>query len=354
MIISLIQQKEFHPFINGPYGETVKELMARTGAKVNVPPPSVNKTEIHISGETNAVAQAKEAIVALVSDRKKKCTTVHVEVKKSQHRYVIGPKGQTLQEILKKTGVSIEMPPSDNPSETITLRGEQSALGPALSLLCEKAHSEVDDVIDAPAWLQKHIIGPKGAHFQEISQDFTSTVNVSFLAAENKIKIHGPQKDVEKAKEVLEAEVRRVKKEVSVAEIKVDSKYHKFLIGKNGQTINQIRAKTGAQITIPTEEKDGSSQASPGSSGNNPNNKQNHVSHSTDVIRVEGNPSEVDSARKEIEAIIQKRKETDAQVTKELVIEQRFHRQIIGTKGETIKEVRDRFNQVCFITGIKE
>ena len=272
--------------------------MTKTGAKISVPPPSVDKTEIHISGETNAVAQAKDMILSLVNDKKKRCTTVHVEVKKPQHRYVIGPKGQTLQEILRQTGVSVEMPASDNPSETITLRGEQEKMGAALSLLYEKAHSEVDDSIDAPAWLQKHIIGPKGVHFQEISQDFHSTVNVSFVSNENKIKIHGPKKDVDRAKEVLEAEVRRVKREVAIKEIKVDPKFHKFLIGKNGQTINQIRAKTGAQITIPTEEKEG---------------ERKHSSH--DVIRVEGNPKEVESAKIEIEAIIKKRKE---ELTKEL------------------------------------
>lgn len=298
--------------------------MTETGAKINIPPPSVNKNEIHISGETGAVAAARDAIVRLVADKKKKCQTVHVEVKKQQHRYVIGPKGQTLQEILKQTGVSIEMPASENPSETITLRGEQEKLGPALTLLYEKAHSEVDDEIDAPAWLQKYIIGPKGAHFQEISQDFHSTVNVSFAANENKIKIRGPQKDVEKAHEVLEAEVRRIKRDVAVRELRVEAKYHRFLIGKSGQTINQIRAKTGAQITIPAE-------------------SEGDVS---DVIRIEGNPSEVDSAKAELEAIIRKRVETESNVSRDMIIEQRFHKQIIGTKGESVREIRDRFNQV--------
>jgi hypothetical protein len=32
--------------------------------------------------------------------------------------------------------------------------------------------------------------------------------------------------------------------------------------------------------------------------------------------------------------------------TKDLIIEQRFHRAIIGQKGEKIKEVRDKFPEV--------
>lgn len=262
-----------------------------------------------------------------MNEKIRRCTVVHVEVKKQQHRYVIGPKGQILQEILKQTGVSIEVPPSDNPSETITLRGEQEKLGPALTLLYEKAHSEIEEEIVAYSWLQKYIIGPKGAHFQEISQDFHSTVNVSFVAAENKIKIKGPSKDVEKARQVLENEIIRISRDIVSHEMKVDAKYHKFLIGKSGQTINQIREKTGAQVTIPTE-----------AEGTN-----------TNVIRIDGNASAVESAKIELEAIIKKRMETDLLVTQEMNIEQRFHKLIIGVKGENIREIRERFNQVKYL-----
>ena len=61
-----------------------------------------------------------------------------VEVKKSQHRYVIGPKGAGLTEILSATGVSVEVPPLDNVSETITLRGDPDKLGPALTMVYAK------------------------------------------------------------------------------------------------------------------------------------------------------------------------------------------------------------------------
>lgn len=68
-----------------------------------------------------------------LSLQKKKTTTIAVEVKKSQHKYVIGPKGNSLQEILEKTGVSVEIPPTDSSSETVILRGEPEKLGQALT-----------------------------------------------------------------------------------------------------------------------------------------------------------------------------------------------------------------------------
>ena len=65
--------------------------------------------------------------------QKQTCGTVSVEVKKTQHKYVIGPRGQGLQEILAETGVSVEIPSMDSESCTVTLRGPQDKLGAALS-----------------------------------------------------------------------------------------------------------------------------------------------------------------------------------------------------------------------------
>ncbi|GFS43602.1 vigilin [Nephila pilipes] len=51
------------------------------------------------------------------------------------HKYIIGPRGQTNQEILQETGVSVELSPLDVQFDTISLRGEQAKLGPALTLV---------------------------------------------------------------------------------------------------------------------------------------------------------------------------------------------------------------------------
>jgi hypothetical protein len=40
-----------------------------TGAKINIPPPSVHKDEITISGEKEGVAIAKEKILSIYKDK---------------------------------------------------------------------------------------------------------------------------------------------------------------------------------------------------------------------------------------------------------------------------------------------
>merc|ERR1719339_935228 len=59
---------------------------------------------------TFACLAVQAAIVVIWKDMEKKCSTIQVEVKKSQHRYVIGPRGNAINEILVETGVFVEMP----------------------------------------------------------------------------------------------------------------------------------------------------------------------------------------------------------------------------------------------------
>merc|ERR1712002_450059 len=122
-------------------------------------------------GEKEGVLAAKAAISVIWKDMEKKSSTISVEVKKSQHRYVIGPRGNAINEILAETGVFVEMPPNTTDSETITLRGPQEKLGLALTKVYEKANSVVNESVSCPTWLHKYIIGKKGAGIQKISQD---------------------------------------------------------------------------------------------------------------------------------------------------------------------------------------
>ncbi len=67
--------------------------------------------------------------------QRRSCSTVSVEVKKTQHKYVVGPRAHVLHEILQTSGVWVEVPPSESDSNTITLRGPQEKLGQALTLV---------------------------------------------------------------------------------------------------------------------------------------------------------------------------------------------------------------------------
>jgi len=311
-------EKCYHPFICGPDNVNIKALTDETGAKISVPPLSLQKDEIVVSGEKEGVHKAVETINRIYEEKKKKCVTVSVEVKKSQHRYVIGPKGSNLNEILTQTGVSVEVPTLENPSETITLRGAQEQLGPALTMVYAKANSVAIGHVKAPARLHRYIIGKKGASIKKMTEEFPK-VHISFHEGSDDIEVEGPPDDMEQAIKALEAITKDWIARMDFAEVEIDQKFHGHIIGRNGANLTRIKEETGVSIRVP------------------PDNERSNV------IRIEGSPEGVATAKKELMEMSLK---MENEKTRDIIIEQRFHRTIIGQQGSKIKEIRDRFNQV--------
>ena len=102
--------------------------LAKKASLTSFSPHQSDKNEIVIAGDQNAINAAKERIYEIYNNKKLNCEAIPIEIKKCQHKYIIGPKGSVLNEIFKTTGVSIEMP-TDPESEQIILRGEQEKLG---------------------------------------------------------------------------------------------------------------------------------------------------------------------------------------------------------------------------------
>ncbi|EFX88840.1 hypothetical protein DAPPUDRAFT_234231 [Daphnia pulex] len=308
--------KVFHPFITGAHNEKIKAFTEGSGVKVNIPPLSVQKDEISIAGERDGVLKVKLAIIQIYEEMKRKCATVSVEVRKSQHKYVIGPKGAGIAEILQESGVSVEMPPTDSDKETITLRGPQEKLGIALTKVYEKANSVCTAEILAPSWIHRHIIGKKGAGIRAITQDYPK-VHVEMEDKADKIIVEGPVEEVERVRVALLANVEDLLSKLTFADIVIDPKYHKHIIGKGGSNVNRLKDETGVTINIPDER--------------------------SSTIRIEGTPFGVEQAKAELLELVTK---MENEREKDILIEHRFHKNIIGAKGEKIREIRDMFHQV--------
>uniref|UniRef100_A0A9R1SI57 Vigilin n=2 Tax=Cyprinus carpio TaxID=7962 RepID=A0A9R1SI57_CYPCA len=300
--------KEHHRFVIGKSGEKLQELELKTATKIQIPRPEDPSNLIKISGTKEGLEKAKHEILLISAEQ------VWMEVKKSQHKYVIGPKGNTLQEILDRTGVSVEIPPLDSSSETVILRGEPDRLGQALT----EANSYTVSSVSAPSWLHRFIIGKKGQNLAKITQQMPK-VHIEFTEGEDKITLEGPTKDVQIVHGQIEVIVTDLISRMDYTEISVDPKFHRHLIGKGGANINRIKELHKVSVRIPPD-----------------NEKSN-------LIRIEGDPQGVQEAKKELLELASR---MENERTKDMIIEQRFHRAIIGQKGEKIKEVRDKFPEV--------
>lgn len=329
-------------FITGPFNENLKrweELGAKVSTSAGIFVPNHNNQQNHnnnrnnnnnesnnsssqhyaeevtftIQGETNAVAQVKDEIAQIFEDKKKKCTTVNMEVKKAQHKYILGINGQNLRQFFADTGVSVELP-HESESETITLRGERSKLAPALSKLYTQAHSETDDFFEVETWLHKYLIGPRKTNFI----DFEAK-GVEAKSLDDKIKLHGPPTEIENIKDAFELELVNLRKTIIQKNVRVEPRIRGYIIGKAGATVDQIRVESGAHVLVPKNDE------------------------ASEFITLEGTAGAVAIAEEKINAIAKK-----YEASRKLVIDQQLHGSIIGRGGEKIRSIREKFTHVAF------
>ena len=96
-----------------------------------------------------------------------------------------------------------------------------------------QANSVVITEVAAPAWLHRFIIGRKGATIQSITQDLPKT-HIEFTADQDRIIVEGPPEEVDQAVKALQDITRDLQNRMDFAELQVDQKYHRHIIGKNG------------------------------------------------------------------------------------------------------------------------
>lgn len=311
--------KNLIPFIRGPFNETYDRITSETGAKINIPPPHVTNEMISITGEKDGVARATAEIKSII-EAKKNVTSITVQVARTQHRYVIGQSRSGIHEVLKKTGVVVEVPSEESGSDQITLIGNACDLAPALDLVIQRASSVITQSINAPNWLHKHLIGPKGATLAALVPN-RNNVQIEFDDS-NQIYLEGSPEEVKAAFEPLSKEVARLMLELAIEKVKVHPTLHRHVIGRGGSLISKIKDQHGVQITIPNEDTN------------------------SDEIIVEGKKDGVKKAVAEITAIVKK---IENEKSRDIIIPQRLHKLIIGTKGSGVQVIRDSHPNVSVV-----
>lgn len=103
----------------------------------------------------------------------------------------------------------------------------------ALTLVYEKANSVVTRIVEAPAWIHKHVIGKQGSNIKKITQNYPKA-HVEIMDSQNQIVIEGPPEDVEPVTQQLQDCVKGLLDSIAFKDISVDPKYYKHIIGKAG------------------------------------------------------------------------------------------------------------------------
>ncbi|CAO2625527.1 Hdlbp [Lemmus lemmus] len=313
--------KEHHRFVIGKNGEKLQDLELKTATKIQIPRPDDPSNQIKITGTKEGIEKARHEVL-LISAEQDKRAVERLEVEKAFHPFIAGPYNRLVGEIMQETGTRINIPPPSVNRTEIVFTGEKEQLAQAVARIKkiyeEKANSFTVSSVSAPSWLHRFIIGKKGQNLAKITQQMPK-VHIEFTEGEDKITLEGPTEDVSAAQEQIEGMVKDLINRMDYVEINIDHKFHRHLIGKSGANINRIKDQYKVSVRIPPD------------------------SEKSNLIRIEGDPQGVQQAKRELLELASR---MENERTKDLIIEQRFHRTIIGQKGERIREIRDKFPEV--------
>ncbi|PVV00167.1 hypothetical protein BB559_000064 [Furculomyces boomerangus] len=361
--------KELYPFISGPNNKRIKEWTEEfQGLKIRIPhlfseesidsDSNPDSTSINISGEREAVSIISKRIEELADELKRSLRTVQINLPKRQHRFIIGPKGANINEIMATTDCSVEVPPMKDQSTLITIRGPQTKLMDAMTKIMENANSVFIDTVDLTTvhsttpnlvygWrVQKYLQTQR--FLKKLEQDFNINVFAS-KSASSTIKPTNPEdltielvgKD-EKAVSGARSELLKTLKKLSPSwfdSIDIEPHLHGHLVGRNGANASKIKSQFGILILTPTE----------------PENLGNlKPARSSEVILVyEGSNKEIEKIEKQkakdkaIRDLISSCKNEISKTildasnfsSETITIPGKFHRALIGPKGTLLHEM---------------
>uniref|UniRef100_A0A7N8XQ66 Vigilin n=1 Tax=Mastacembelus armatus TaxID=205130 RepID=A0A7N8XQ66_9TELE len=313
--------KEHHRFVIGKNGEKLQELELKTATKITIPRPDDPSANIRITGTKEGIEKARHEIL-LISAEQDKRAVERLSLEKAFHPFIAGVHNRLVQELSQETGARISIPPPSLPKDEIVITGEKEAVALAVNriraIYDDKAKSVMVVEVTAPAWLHRFIIGKKGQNIGRITQQLPR-VHIEFTDGEERISLEGPTEEVEQAQAQIQEIIKDLLVRMDYTEVFIDQRFHRHLIGKNGSNINRIKEQYKVSVRIPQD------------------------SERSGLVRIEGDPKGVQLARRELIEMVQR---MENERTKDLIVEQKFHRTIIGQKGEKIKEVRDKFPEV--------
>ncbi|WVN90844.1 uncharacterized protein L203_106087 [Cryptococcus depauperatus CBS 7841] len=276
----------------------------------------------------NEINQTYESLAASFSMKR-------VSIPKRQHRFLIGA---AAEDILDQSGCIVELPPVDDPSDRVVIRGPQSKLIAAQSLIFERANAVTVEPVDLVSLFRRSTSDPlnhatnvlrylRASKFRTIS---SSHPNVqifppfpSVVANTGNVVIEVVGEDSEEVAKVVD-EIEALARGVTpsgVAIVQIDYLAHNLLTNKRSAKIASFEKAHNISVIFPLANEESSDVllVYTGSVGNNA--KLEEV--------LEGASNAINQLVKEVADI----------KTEILEVEKKLHKYIIGQAGSVLNAI---------------
>lgn len=245
--------KQFHKFVIGKGGNTIKTIRKETDTKVDLPDSGSDSDMITITGKKENVEKAQKKITTIQAEMAN-VVSVDVIIPAKIHNTMIGAGGKLIQSISDDCGgVAIKFPAAESNSDKVTVRGPKDDVEKAKKMLVEMSNERMlnsdSATIKAKPEHHKFLIGRQGVNIQTV-RDKTGA-RIIFPSEKDVdrevITILGSKEAVEAAKKELETRIRDLDKIVEET-MTVDPKHHRYFVARRGEVLRSIGDEFGGVV----------------------------------------------------------------------------------------------------------
>ncbi|CAF3329186.1 unnamed protein product [Rotaria socialis] len=301
---------DFHRFIIGPKGATLKQLEQETLTRITVPPQDKPSNAITVLGAKDNVKLCEHRILELY----------HTQFNKGFERlsipYLYHPwiRNLLVEDLHRQLNVTVDLPPPIKQTDEITVRGERESVEQAKAKILQFYKSLEGKImtfpLEIPCEQHRFILGKKAANLKEIFDKTNVIVRVPNQEEHSTtIQVMGETAKIGEAITMI----YKMANAVTAAHIDAPRWMQSAVKGERKIDLDSLR-KTYPNVRI---------------------------SFRDDHIAVEGPPEEAEHVRSQIQAVVEEYK-TKNTTYAEMEIDPQHYKQLIGKSQARLHEMQEQ------------
>ncbi|KAI5968327.1 SCP160 [Candida margitis] len=337
-----VASKDQDDVVSGPKGVTLKSILSSietdsVSVKLHSNGSSPSENEIYIHGIKSSVAAVKKEIESVLADAKEYPNGFIGEVRVPSQTVsrLVGKNGTFLNSLRDEFGVKIDVQEQDakkdeSDKSDVTIKGVKKNVEAAkakISALAKKWADETLVRVRIENQYHRRMIGAQGVFINRLQDKYN--VKIRFPAADttspspfadapkskDEVTIKGPSKGVAKAEEELQELYQFEKENGFKKQLQIPSKAVARVIGKSGETINDIADGTGVEYTF---------------------KRDNEESSGIVELELTGSKSALKEASTKVQEIVD---EVENFVVRTIKVDPKYHRDLVGPSGSVMKQI---------------
>ncbi|CAF0938862.1 unnamed protein product [Adineta ricciae] len=301
---------DFHRFIIGPRGATLRLLEQETLTRVAVPRQDSPSNAIIISGAKDNVKLCEQRILELY----------HIQANKGYERlnvpYLYHPwiRYQLVNDLQKQLKVTIDLPPPIKQTDEISIRGEREPVEQAKTRIMQFFHNMEGKImtfpLEIPCEQHRFILGKKGAGLKEIFDKTNVVVRIPNQEDNSPtIQVIGETNKIGEAITMI----YKMANALTAVQINAPHWMHSVVRGDRNANLEIIR-KSHPEVRLFFRD---------------------------DHIALEGPPEEVDLVRGQVQTVIDDLRNTNTTYL-EVDIDPQYYKQLIGKNQIRLSEIQEQ------------